>query len=98
MPSTSADVDLLPQARRLFANSRNVAARLKTYCGIEAAPLYHPPPDAPRFHSAQAEDFLYYPSRLNALKRQRLVIEALAHDAGQGARPFSGPDIEARLP
>ena len=31
-----ADLELLPQARRLFANSRNVAARLKTYCGIEA--------------------------------------------------------------
>ena len=56
-----------------------MAARLKTYCGIEAAPLYHPPPDAPQFHSAHAEDFLYFPSRLNALKRQRLVVEALAH-------------------
>jgi glycosyltransferase involved in cell wall biosynthesis len=79
MPFTRRTWNLLPQARRLFANSRNVADRLKTYCGIEAAPLYHPPPDARRnFIAAQAEDFLFYPSRLNALKRQRLVIEALA--------------------
>jgi glycosyltransferase involved in cell wall biosynthesis len=90
-----ADVELLPQARHLFANSRNVAARLKTFCGIEAAPLYHPPPDAPQFHSAHAEDFLYFPSRLNALKRQRLVVEALAHTRTKVRVRFSGPDIEA---
>jgi glycosyltransferase involved in cell wall biosynthesis len=89
-----ADVDLLPQARRLFANSRNVAARLQTYCGIQATPLYHPPPDAPKFHGGAAEDFLYFPSRLNVLKRQRLVIDALAHTRAKIRVCFSGPDID----
>jgi glycosyltransferase involved in cell wall biosynthesis len=89
-----ADRELLPQARRLFANSQNVADRLQTYCGIQAAPLYHPPPCAPEFHGGTAEDFLYFPSRLNALKRQRLVIEALAHTRAKVCVRFSGPNID----
>lgn len=88
-----ADGELLPQARRLFANSRNVADRLKTYCGIEAAPLYHPPPEAPEYYGGTAEDFLYFPGRLNALKRQRLVIEALAHTRTKARVRFSGQNI-----
>ena len=93
-----ADMELLPQARRLFANSKTVADRLKTYCGLDAAPLYHPPPDAPEFHSGTAEDFLYFPSRLNALKRQRLVIEALAHTRTKVRVRFSGPSVEPGYP
>jgi glycosyltransferase involved in cell wall biosynthesis len=89
-----ADTELLPQARRLFANSRNVADRLQTFCGLQAVPLYHPPPDAAEFHGGTAEDFLYFPSRLNALKRQRLVIEALALTRAQVRVRFSGPSIE----
>ncbi len=89
-----ADVELLPQARRLFANSRNVASRLRAYCGIQAAPLYHPPPHALEFYSGAAEDFLYFPSRLNALKRQRLAIEALSHTRSHVRIRFSGADPE----
>jgi len=90
-----ADVQLLPGARRLFANSRNVAARLKMYCGLDATPLYHPPPEAGNLHGGAAEDFLLFPSRLNPLKRQRLVIEALAHTRTSVRVRFSGPSIDS---
>ncbi len=89
-----ADMELLPQAQRLYANSRNVAARLKLYCGIDAAPLYHPPPDAPNLHDGPAEDFLYFPSRINPLKRQRLVIEALSYTRTKVRVCFSGFGVE----
>ena len=39
--------------------------------------------------------FYIFPSRLNALKRQRLVVEALAHTRAKVRVCFSGPDIEA---
>lgn len=39
-----ADRKILPEARALFANSANVARRLKHYCGLDSTPLYHPPP------------------------------------------------------
>jgi glycosyltransferase involved in cell wall biosynthesis len=74
----AADRAFIPEARAVFANSANVSARLKQYCGIDASPLYHPPPDAERFCTATAEDFFFFPSRINATKRQHLVVEALA--------------------
>jgi len=75
----SADRELIGQARLVFANSANVAARLKFFCDVDATPLYHPPPHAGEFYSAEAEDYLFFPSRLCLPKRQVLVLEALAH-------------------
>jgi glycosyltransferase involved in cell wall biosynthesis len=73
-----ADTQLIPEARAVYANSMNVAARLKKYCGIDSTPLYHPPQNAAQFHCLDAEDYLFFPSRLSAGKRQELVLEALA--------------------
>ncbi len=73
----AADTRLLGQARRVFAISRNVAARLRDYNGIEAEPLYHPPPLAGQYRSGEHGDYLLMPSRLNGPKRQDLVVEAL---------------------
>lgn len=70
---------LLREARALFANSGNVAQRLEKFCGHPSTPLYHPPEGADKFTTAEAEDYLFYPSRLCPPKRQTLVIEALAH-------------------
>ena len=74
-----ADRRIIPEARKVFANSANVARRLKDFCGIDAAPLYHPPPNADKFYSQTAEDYLFFPSRLCHPKRQSLVLQALAH-------------------
>jgi glycosyltransferase involved in cell wall biosynthesis len=74
-----ADRQFIPQAKHVFANSANVAARLKYFCDIEATPLYHPPPGAEEFYTSEAEDYLFFPSRLCLPKRQSLVLEALAH-------------------
>ena len=88
-----ADINLLPEAKRLYANSGNVAKRLKTYCNLEAEPLYHPPPNADKFYCAEAEDYLFFPSRLCAPKRQKLVLEALAHTREPVKVRFAGaPD------
>lgn len=72
-----ADSRLIPEARRVFANSKNVADRLQRFCGIESEPLYHPPPLAERFYSGEANDYLLMPSRINGPKRQELVVQAL---------------------
>ena len=72
------DSQLIPEAKAVFANSKNVARRLKEYCRVEATPLYHPPAQAEKFYCAAADDYLFYPSRLRLIKRQELVLEALA--------------------
>lgn len=74
-----ADRRMISEARAVFANSKTVAARLNEYCGIASTPLYHPPQHAELYYCAQAEDYLLFPSRIATMKRQELVIEALAH-------------------
>lgn len=88
-----ADRQLIPQAKAVFANSKNVARRLDKYCGISAAPLYHPPPHADQFYCAPPEDYLFFPSRLCIPKRQALTLEALAQTRRPVQIRFAGvPD------
>ena len=74
----NADKKFLPEARGIFTISRNVANRLRSFCGIEAVPLYHPPPGASQLYGIAPESYLFFPSRLLATKRQDLALEALA--------------------
>lgn len=69
----------LPRATRLLANSRRVAERLEHFNGLPAQPLYHPPHAAERFRCAEDWGYVFYPSRLEGLKRQDLLIEAARH-------------------
>lgn len=96
-----ADKNLIPEAKRVFANSATVATRLKHFCGIDAEPLYHPPPNADQFYCNSAEDYLFFPSRLCLPKRQSLVLEALAHTKSPVRVRFAGtsdrPDYKNEL-
>lgn len=85
-----ADRALIPEARRVYANSGNVAARLKYFCDIEAQPLYHPPPNADQFYSEDAQDYFFFPSRLCLPKRQALVLESLSHTKHPVRVQFAG--------
>ena len=71
------DERFIPEARKVFANSRTVAARLKHFNRIDSEPLYHPPPRAAALHAGAQGDYIFYPSRLEPQKRQELLIEAL---------------------
>ena len=68
----------LAGCKRLFANSRNVAERLRRYNGIRSEPLYHPPQRAELFYCEPAQPYVFFPSRFETLKRQSLLIEAMA--------------------
>ena len=74
-----ADTQLIPEAKAVYTIAHNVSRRLKKYNGIDSTPLYHPPAHAEEFYCSKAEDYLFFPSRLGHLKRQILVVEALAH-------------------
>jgi len=74
-----ADNRFLPEARRIFVNSREVAGRLKRYNGIDSKVLYPPLQDRERCHFEEYGDFLFYPSRVTAFKRQHLAIESMKY-------------------
>jgi glycosyltransferase involved in cell wall biosynthesis/SAM-dependent methyltransferase len=62
----------------IYAESRNVADRLTRYLGIEAKPLYHPPPNTERIRQGAYGDYLFAPGRINPSKRLELILQGLA--------------------
>jgi glycosyltransferase involved in cell wall biosynthesis len=73
------DERFIPEAKKVFANSRTVAERLRKYNRIESEPLYHPPPRAGEIRSGDIGDYVFYPSRMEPQKRQELLIEAMRY-------------------
>lgn len=74
---TRSDKQFIGEAQAIFANSLNVANRLRRYCGISSTVLYHPPKHADLFFCDSPSRYLFFPSRILSTKRQELVLEAL---------------------
>lgn len=66
----------LKEARHIFTNAKNTSKRLKQYNGIDSTALYHPPFGWEKMHSESYGDYLFYASRIDQVKRQRLMVEA----------------------
>lgn len=75
----SLDTRALGECRDRFTISRTVADRLSRFNGLDATPLYPPPPLLGRYRFDALGDFLLFAGRLDRLKRVDLLIEALAH-------------------
>jgi glycosyltransferase involved in cell wall biosynthesis len=78
----TADRLALGEAKRIFTNSKNVADRLWNSSRLTGTALYHrsPATDALLLESPRDPgDYLFYPSRLDLLKRQALGVEAMRH-------------------
>jgi len=76
------DTEVLGESKRLFANARNTAARLETYNGLTAEPLYHPPPLAEVMRTGPLGDYVLSVGRLEANKRVDLIVRSLTHADG----------------
>lgn len=73
------DTAALGEAKKVFANSRVVADRLRRFNGIASEVLYPPLFNPERFSCRSFSDEILYISRLEHHKRQHLAIEALKH-------------------
>jgi glycosyltransferase involved in cell wall biosynthesis len=74
-----ADRLALGNARKLFATSRNVAARLRQSTGLDAEVLPHPPQEL-AFRCDRYDPFVLSVGRLDPWKRIDLLLEAAALD------------------
>jgi glycosyltransferase involved in cell wall biosynthesis len=95
-----ADRVALGEAKRIFTNSRNVQDRLWGSMRLSSDVLYHPSPPTEallREEPGPAGDYVFLPGRLEALKRQHLVIEAMRHVKSDVRLVLvgSGPDEQA---
>jgi glycosyltransferase involved in cell wall biosynthesis len=73
------DRAMLQECRRVFTNARNTANRLAKFNGLEAEPLYHPPPFADRLESGPYGDYVLFVGRLESVKRADLAVRAMCH-------------------
>jgi glycosyltransferase involved in cell wall biosynthesis len=76
---TEWDAAALSEARHVFTTSGVVAARLARFNGLQAEPLYHPPPLHDRLHTGPAGGYVFCASRLERNKRPDLLVGALPH-------------------
>lgn len=88
-----SDIRCIPEAKSVFTIAQTVSDRLQKYCGIASEAIYNPPFGADEYYCANAEDFLFFPSRIESNKRQILVLEALAKTSNKVNVYFAGvPD------
>jgi glycosyltransferase involved in cell wall biosynthesis len=73
------DTEMLGECRKLFTNARNTAARLATFNGLAAQPLYHPPQLSARLVAGPYGDYVLSVGRIESVKRVDLIVKALAH-------------------
>jgi glycosyltransferase involved in cell wall biosynthesis len=74
----TVDSATLREARDVFTNSLIVRDRVREFNGLAAETLYPPlGGDTNRFSTAEYGDFIFYPSRVNLIKRQLLAVQAL---------------------
>ena len=72
------DRGALGESVAIFSNARNTAARLAHYNGLEAKPLYHPPPLAGKLKNGTSGNYFLSVGRLETVKRVDLIIQAMA--------------------
>lgn len=63
---------------KLYAQSKTIAERLRTYGAIESEVLYPPPPERP-YRTDAYENFVFAVSRLHPLKRLDLLVRSMKH-------------------
>jgi glycosyltransferase involved in cell wall biosynthesis len=88
-----ADTFFLKRVTKRFAQSTEVRDRLRQWNRLDAEVLHPPPPQRP-YRCDSYSDYLFFTSRLTALKRADLVLRALAEPAAAGVKLVIGGDGE----
>ncbi|MGN7983596.1 glycosyltransferase family 4 protein [Burkholderia sp. 22313] len=74
----NADNESFAESRRIFTNSTVTQRRLKQYNGFDADVLLPPVNDPEMFPGGAPEGYVFAGGRVNGMKRQHLLLEALA--------------------
>jgi glycosyltransferase involved in cell wall biosynthesis len=97
----NGDEESFAECRRIFANSEVTCRRLAYHNGVEAEALPPPLNDPQLFAGGAPEGYVFAGGRINSMKRQHLLLEALAVAPGSirlvVAGPPDAPEDAARL-
>jgi glycosyltransferase involved in cell wall biosynthesis len=72
------DAQELNTAKVVYTISNRVSERLQFYNGVLSTPIHQPPANFDLFRCNDQLDYIFFPSRLESLKRQELLIRAIA--------------------
>lgn len=75
----AADDEDIPRSSHVYTIAKQVANRLKHFNNINSTVLYPPLQHHELYYTGKTGDYLFYPSRMNSMKRQHLAIEAMSH-------------------
>jgi glycosyltransferase involved in cell wall biosynthesis len=100
-----SDNETFASAKRIFAISQATADRARRYNGVQAELLMHPLNDPESFVPGEYGDYILATGRVNASKRQWLLVEAMRHMppgirlvvAGPPDREQDAEDLRARI-
>ena len=74
-----SDNTILPEFRRIYTNSVVTSDRLRKFNGLSSEVLFPPLSNPESFYCSEYGDYIFCPGRINACKRQYLLIEAMCH-------------------
>lgn len=87
----NADAEAFQESQRIFTNSDVTRARLKRYNGFDAETLIPPMYYPELFTGGISQGYILAIGRVNQIKRQHLLIEALAHAPRSVHLVIAGP-------
>lgn len=97
----NADNQSFAESRHIFTNSELTRQRLAKYNGFDAEVLLPPINDPDLFAGGAAGNYIFAGGRINGMKRQFLLLEAMRHASAATrliiAGPPDGPEDAARL-
>jgi len=95
----SMDKIILKEQKKIYTISNNVADRLWKYNEIKGEVLYPPPPLLGKYKCENYENYILYPSRLDAVKRQDIIIKGMKYVRSDVKLKIAGtgPQLESYM-
>ena len=92
----NADNETFRESRSVFTISKTTQQRLAHYNGVNAEVLVPPLNDAELFGGGPSDGYIFAGGRINSMKRQQLLLEALALAPPQIRLVIAGPPDAAQ--
>lgn len=87
----NADNESFAESRKIFTNSEVTRERLRRYNGVDSEVLLPPTNDPHLFQSTGVGDYVFAGGRINDMKRQYLLLDALARAPAHVKLIIGGP-------
>ena len=93
----NCDNKYLQEARHIYTIARTTSERLEKYNGIYSTVLYHPPLNYEKLCYESNGDYMFYASRINTIKRQRLLVEAARYFKSGARVVIAGGGVQQEI-